>query len=77
MTAFAITLIRSYQSVNRALVSARFPLVSFSGCRSWPTCSDYAVHAVTRHGVLRGGYLALLRFLKCNPLFAAGQPMTH
>lgn len=40
-------------------------------CRFSPTCSDYAMQAVTRHGAFKGGLLALWRFLRCQP-FARG-----
>ena len=36
-------------------------------CRYWPSCSEYAVEAVRRYGVLRGVVLAAWRLLRCNP----------
>ncbi len=36
-------------------------------CRFYPSCSQYAVIAVTRHGALRGSWLAARRLLRCNP----------
>ncbi|MDR0534764.1 MAG: membrane protein insertion efficiency factor YidD [Puniceicoccales bacterium] len=55
-------------------VSYPLHLVSgpFSGCRFTPTCSEYARQAILRHGVLRGGWLALKRLLRCNPFFPGG-----
>jgi uncharacterized protein len=41
-------------------------------CRYAPTCSSYAIEAVTRHGVARGGWLALRRILRCHPWTAGG-----
>lgn len=38
-----------------------------SSCRYTPTCSAYAIEAIKRHGVLRGGYLATKRILRCQP----------
>jgi uncharacterized protein len=36
-------------------------------CRFYPSCSEYALVAVQRHGVLRGGWLAVRRLLRCHP----------
>lgn len=36
-------------------------------CRFVPTCSAYAMEAIEVHGALRGSWLALKRFVKCNP----------
>jgi len=41
-------------------------------CRFYPSCSQYAVIAITRHGVLRGSLLAGWRLLRCNPWNAGG-----
>lgn len=43
-----------------------------SSCRYQPTCSAYALEAVSRHGAIKGGYLAARRILRCNPLFPPG-----
>ena len=40
---------------------------TFPTCRFTPTCSRYALDAVRRYGVLRGGALASWRILRCNP----------
>ena len=41
-------------------------------CRFVPTCSEYAMEAVDRYGILRGGLMALARLLRCHPLAHAG-----
>lgn len=41
-------------------------------CRFHPTCSEYALEAIQRHGALCGGALALWRILRCNPLCKGG-----
>ena len=38
-------------------------------CRFTPTCSAYAVQAITKHGALKGGWLAFCRLLRCNPFY--------
>lgn len=43
-----------------------------ASCRFVPSCSEYALEAVERHGVLVGGWLTLLRFLRCQPLCKPG-----
>ncbi|HBI14296.1 MAG TPA: membrane protein insertion efficiency factor YidD [Desulfobulbaceae bacterium] len=40
-------------------------------CRFTPTCSQYAIEAVRKHGVVRGLCLSLWRLLRCHP-FARG-----
>ena len=50
-------------------------------CRFYPSCSAYAVEAVTVHGALRGSWLALRRLLRCGPWHPGGldpvPPHTH
>ncbi len=41
-------------------------------CRYHPTCSEYAVEALTIHGALWGSWLILRRVLRCHPLGGAG-----
>jgi uncharacterized protein len=43
-----------------------------TACRFVPTCSEYALEAVERFGVLRGGWMALARLLRCHPLAGSG-----
>lgn len=41
-------------------------------CRFTPTCSQYAVEALERHGAARGASLALKRVLRCHPWGGGG-----
>jgi len=41
-------------------------------CRYTPTCSEYAMEAIERRGLLRGGLLATKRVLSCNPFSRGG-----
>jgi uncharacterized protein len=41
-------------------------------CRFYPSCSRYALEAVLRFGVVRGGALALARLARCHPWHAGG-----
>lgn len=41
-------------------------------CRFVPSCSEYAIEAVERHGALHGAWLALRRVGRCHPFSAGG-----
>lgn len=41
-------------------------------CRFHPTCSEYAIEAVQRHGAVRGSWLAARRLGRCHPFNAGG-----
>lgn len=41
-------------------------------CRFTPTCSRYAIDALRRYGLLKGGWLAVWRVLRCNPFNHGG-----
>jgi len=41
-------------------------------CRYVPTCSEYAIEAIDRYGVLRGGAMAAWRLLRCHPFVKGG-----
>jgi putative membrane protein insertion efficiency factor len=59
-----VGLIKAYQY----LIS---PLLGPS-CRFHPTCSHYAIEAISEYGVLKGGYLSVRRIIKCHPLHEGG-----
>jgi uncharacterized protein len=41
-------------------------------CRFYPSCSAYALEAVSRHGAIRGTGLAIWRLLRCHPFHPGG-----
>jgi putative membrane protein insertion efficiency factor len=55
----AVAPVRVYQRVVSPLIGPR--------CKYYPSCSEYAVQAVRRYGILRGLVLAAWRLLRCNP----------
>jgi putative membrane protein insertion efficiency factor len=54
-----VFLVRFYQ----AAISPFTP----SACRYTPTCSQYTIEALEKHGLFIGGYLGLKRIISCNP----------
>ncbi|NLH96593.1 MAG: membrane protein insertion efficiency factor YidD [Clostridiaceae bacterium] len=62
---FLIAMIRLYQKYLS-------PLKRKGSCRFYPTCSQYAIDALNRYGVLKGSCLALRRILKCHPFHPGG-----
>ncbi len=64
-------LARGLLGFYKRLLSPLLHTAALGQCRYLPTCSEYAYAAVVRHGVVRGGALALWRILRCHP-FARG-----
>ena len=54
-----VLLIRAYQFALRPLLAGT--------CRYQPSCSEYAVEAVQRHGAWRGSWLSMKRVARCHP----------
>ncbi len=59
-----VYLIKFYQKH----ISPMFP----PSCRYYPTCSQYAVEALQKHGFLKGSVMAVWRVLRCNPWSKGG-----
>jgi putative membrane protein insertion efficiency factor len=59
-----IVLIRFYQGA----ISPFFPAT----CRYTPTCSEYSVQAIRKHGAFKGGWLAVKRIGSCHPWGGSG-----
>lgn len=58
-----IAFIRLYQ---------KLPLRCHGSCKFYPTCSNYAIEAITYYGSIKGSYLTIKRILRCNPLNKGG-----
>src|SRR3954470_9268715 len=70
MKQMAIKILHAY----KRLISPMLP----AACRYVPTCSEYAIEAVERFGILPGGAMALWRVLRCNPFVTGGvDPVEH
>ena len=54
-----IALVKFYKNI----ISPWLPMA----CRYTPTCSEYAMEALKKHGALNGGWLSIKRILSCNP----------
>lgn len=54
--------------IYRYTISPMLP----SSCRYTPTCSKYTVEAVMKHGIFKGGWLAIKRIVSCHPWGGSG-----
>ncbi len=59
-----ILLVRIY----RLLISPFLP----PSCRFYPTCSEYTIEALSKHGVLKGSLLSIRRISRCHPFHPGG-----
>ena len=59
-----LVLIRAYQLAISPMLGNR--------CRFHPSCSEYSMEALRRHGLLRGMWLAVRRIGRCHPWHPGG-----
>jgi putative membrane protein insertion efficiency factor len=64
MKILLIRLIKGY----KILISPMLP----PSCRFQPTCSEYAMEAIERFGIFKGGAMAVMRILRCHPFHPGG-----
>lgn len=64
MRKFAQLLIRAYQLFISPVLG--------NHCRFYPSCSQYAMEAIGRFGLLRGGWMAARRLSRCHPWHEGG-----
>jgi len=63
----AIQIIKIYQktiSLDHGIFKFLYP---YGFCRFHPTCSQYAITAIEKYGIIKGGFKAVWRVLRCNP----------
>ena len=41
-------------------------------CRFYPTCSQYAINAIEKYGIIKGVFKSIIRILKCHPFHPGG-----
>ena len=63
MKKLIIRFIRWYQKI---------PISWHGYCKFYPTCSEYFIQAIEKYGCIKGGFLGIKRFLKCNPFSKGG-----
>lgn len=61
MKKIAIWLIKQYQKYISPMFGSK--------CRYYPSCSNYAIVAIDRYGIIKGGIMAFFRIIRCNPFF--------
>jgi putative membrane protein insertion efficiency factor len=64
MRALTLGVLRTY----KRWISPLLP----SACRFYPTCSEYMMEAVEKHGVVRGVWMGVRRLLRCHPFREGG-----
>jgi putative membrane protein insertion efficiency factor len=64
MKRLLIALLRTYQYAISPFLGRR--------CRYYPSCSEYAVEAVEKHGAIKGGWLGVKRVCRCHPWHPGG-----
>lgn len=61
-----------FLKIYKKVFSKALELMFGKACRFTPTCSEYAIEAIEKKGVIKGSYMATKRVLRCNPLTPSG-----
>ena len=61
-------ILKFFIKAYRKLISPILP----NSCRFTPTCSEYALEALDKHGAIKGSILTVWRILRCNPFCRGG-----
>ncbi|MDP3744906.1 MAG: membrane protein insertion efficiency factor YidD [Methylotenera sp.] len=59
-----VGIVKAYQLILSPMIGQQ--------CRFYPTCSQYAIEAIRKHGAFLGSYLTVRRLLRCHPWHAGG-----
>ena len=68
MSKLMVGCIRLYQKLLSPVLVALFG----AGCRFTPSCSQYTVEAIQKHGPINGGWLGMCRIARCHPFNKGG-----
>ncbi len=72
MKNIAIKMVRIYKKIDYFLWSTNPLGLAASGCKFYPTCSEYTAEAIKKDGFLKGLIRGGYRILRCNPLSKGG-----
>lgn len=64
MQTLLIGLIKLYQKTLSLFIGGE--------CRFYPTCSQYSIEAIEKHGSLKGSWMMIKRICRCHPLNPGG-----
>jgi len=64
MRKIAISVLKFYKKYISPFLPGR--------CRFYPTCSEYAMDAINKYGILKGSIKSIYRILRCNPFNKGG-----
>lgn len=67
---FLICVYQKTVSPDHGLMKRFFP---YGYCKFTPSCSEYGYQAIEKYGVLKGGFKAVYRILRCNPWSRGGE----
>jgi len=62
-----IKLIIMYRRFSKSIGYQSLPIFYYPICKFEPTCSEYAIESINKHGAFKGAAKSILRFIKCNP----------
>jgi len=65
-------ILQTLLKIYKKIVSPLIHLIPYSGCRFYPTCSDYFSQSIKKHGIFKGGFKGIKRIIKCNPFYKGG-----